>query len=354
MIQQYLRVVGDMKEARLGRTGLKVKTIGFGGIPIQRVSEREAIKVVRRSFELGIDYYDTARGYSVSEERIGKALHDVRDKVFFATKSLERTKKGVLGELEISLKNLKTDWIDVYQLHSISTHEAWEQVSAQNGALHALYEARDEGKIRHLGITSHNASVLQEILETNNIFETIMIPYNYISTIAAEKLLPLCKKMDIGTVIMKPFGGGVFSSPKVSLKYVLANKNVDIVIPGMFNPIEVEENIATASGSYHLNAEERSIIKKDRIRLGREFCRTCDYCQPCPQEIPISLVLCAESFLRRMGGTPKFEELLQKAREKVPTCTECGECESRCPYHLPIRKLLPEKMAYLEKHKETA
>jgi predicted aldo/keto reductase-like oxidoreductase len=175
-----------------------------------------------------------------------------------------------------------------------------------------------------------------------------MIPYNYVSTKAAEELLPLCTTMDIGAIIMKPFGGGVFNNSKIALKYVLSNKNVDIVIPGMLNTIEIEENITTGSGSYHLNAQEQSFIKQERTNLGSDFCRNCDYCQPCPQEIPIHLVLCAESLLRRMGGSLKFEELLQKAKEKVSTCTQCGECESRCPYHLPIRKLLPEKIAYLE------
>jgi len=179
-----------LKERILGRTGLKVRPLGFGGIPIQRVTEDEAIQVIRRCYELGINYFDTARAYTVSEERIGKALEDVRDDVFIATKSGRRAKDEVLQELETSLTNLRTDWIDVYQLHNVSSKDEWEQVTSPGGALEALYQARDEGKIKHLGITSHNPTLLTEIVK-ENIFETILIPYNYLATLPAEELLPL-------------------------------------------------------------------------------------------------------------------------------------------------------------------
>ena len=341
-----------MKKRTLGRTGLKVRLLGFGGIPIQRVTEDEAIQVVRRCYELGINYFDTARAYTVSEERMGKALDDVRDDVYIATKSGRRTKDEVLQELETSLMNLRTDWIDVYQLHNVSSKEVWEQVTSPGGALEALYQARDEGKILHIGITSHNPSLLTEIVK-ENIFETILIPYNYLAILPAEELLPLCQKMNVGTVIMKPFGGGAFSNIKTALKFLLNSKNVDVIVPGVRSIQEVEENVSVASASYSLSPEELELIEKDRVELGSEYCRGCDYCQPCQQGIPISFVLRTETqFLKRMGWSPRLEKQLQKASEVVPTCLVCGECESRCPYHLPISELLPVKLASLTKKLE--
>jgi predicted aldo/keto reductase-like oxidoreductase len=342
-----------LREMILGRTGLKVKSLGFGGIPIQRVSEEEAVRVVRRCYELGINYYDTARGYTNSEERIGKALEDVREEVFLATKSGRRKAKEMLEELEISLKNLRTDWIDVYQLHNVSSYEDWYQIKGPGGALEALYKARDEGKIRHLGITSHDPAVLADILR-EDIFETIMIPYNYLTLKPEEELLPLCKDKNVGTVIMKPFGGGAFSNANTALKFVLSKDYVDVAIPGMMTIAEVEENINVATGPHTLSQEELKLIEADRVELGDQFCRACNYCQPCPQEIPITFVLRAESqFLKRMGWRPGTEERFAEAVEKAESCIECGECEARCPYHLPIRQLLPERAASLTRLLET-
>ena len=339
-----------MKDRLLGRTGLKIKSLGFGGIPIQRVSEMEALQVVRRCYKLGVNYFDTARNYTVSEKRIGQALEDVREEVFLATKSSRRSKEGVLEELEISLKNLRTDCIDVYQLHNVSSRDAWEQVKAPNGALEALYEASDMGKIQHAGITGHDPSLLTEIVK-EDIFETIMIPFNYLTSIPAEELLPLCHEMNVGTVIMKPFGGGAFTNANIALKFLLGDKNVDVVIRGMMSIAEVEENIAIASGTYTLTNAELGLIEKDRVELGDQFCRGCDYCQPCPQERPISMLLRWEVLEKRMGWSPRFENRFREGTAKASTCIDCGECESRCPYRLPIRELVSIKTASLkEKH----
>jgi predicted aldo/keto reductase-like oxidoreductase len=338
-----------LRETILGRTGLKVKILGFGGIPIQRVTEEEAIGVVRRCHELGINYYDTARGYTVSEERIGKALEDVREEVILATKSGRRTGEEMEEELETSLRNLRTDWIDVYQLHNVSSIDVWEKIKAPEGALEALYEAQEEGRIRHLGITSHDPAVLADIVR-EDIFETIMIPYNYLTLKPEEELLPLCHEMNVGTIIMKPFGGGAFSNANTALKFVLSGEHVDIAIPGMMIMDEVEENFGVASDAHAISEGELELIDRDRAELGSRFCRACNYCQPCPQEIPITFVLRAESqFLKRMGWRPGTEESIAEAVEKAESCVECGECEGRCPYHLPIRQLLPERAASLSR-----
>ena len=333
----------------MGRTGLKVKILGFGGIPIQRVTEEEAIGVVRRCHELGINYYDTARGYTVSEERIGKALEDVREEVILATKSGRRTGDEMEQELETSLRNLRTDWIDVYQLHNVSSMDAWERIKAPGGALEALYKAQEEGRIRHLGITSHDPAVLADIIR-EDIFETIMIPYNYLTLKPEEELLPLCHEMNVGTIIMKPFGGGAFSNANTALKFVLSREHVDVAIPGMMTVDEVEENFGVASDAHVISEGELELIERDRVELGSRFCRACNYCQPCPHGIPITFVLRAESqFLKRMGWRPGTEVRIAEAVEKAESCIECGECEGRCPYHLPIRRLLPERAASLSR-----
>ena len=336
-----------MNERILGRTGLTVKLLGFGGIPIQQVSEEDAIRVVRHSYERGINYFDTARNYTVSEERIGLALEDVRNDVVFATKSSRRDKQGVLEELEVSLNNLRTDWLDVYQLHNVSSRDAWEQVKAPHGALAALYEARDQGIIRHLGITSHDPALLTEIVK-EEIFETIMIPFNYLTNLPADELLPLCRELKVGTVIMKPFGGGAFTNANTALKFLLGKEFVDVVIPGMMSIREVEENVSVASGPTILSPSELRLIEEDRVTLGDEFCRGCNYCQPCPQEIPISMLLRWEVLEKRMGWSSRFDTWFQEGVAKAATCLNCGECESRCPYHLPIRELVSTKIDALQ------
>ncbi|MCW4048170.1 MAG: aldo/keto reductase [Candidatus Bathyarchaeota archaeon] len=336
-----------MKEKVLGRTGLKVKTLGFGGIPIQRLSEEDAIEVVRHCYKLGLNYYDTARGYTTSEVRIGKALEDVREKVYLATKSNKRTAEGIKEELETSLKNLRTDYIDVYQLHNVSNQTQWDQVRAPGGALEAVNEAKEQGKIRHLSVTSHSPDMAIELVQSG-IFETMMIPYNYLTVQPEEKLLPLCNKLNVGTVIMKPFGGGAFSNANTALKYVLSNPHSDIIIPGMLSIAEIEENYKVWMGDHSLREEEHKLIQQDKELLGDQFCRSCNYCQPCPQEIPISTILRTETqVLRRMGWSDNRVRMVKNAKEKLDTCIHCGECETRCPYNLPIQELLPKAMESL-------
>jgi predicted aldo/keto reductase-like oxidoreductase len=336
-----------LKEIVLGRTGLKVKSMGFGGIPIQRVSEKEAIRVVRKCFELGINYFDTARGYTTSEERIGKALEDMRDKVFLATKSHQRNAQGIRDELETSLRHLKTDHIDVYQLHNVTNEEQWSKVREPGGAYEAMLDAKEDGLINHVGVTSHNPDLAVEMARSG-LFETVMIPYNYLTTKPAELLLPTCKNLEVGTIIMKPFGGGAFSNANTALKYVLSNPNCDLVIPGMLSIAEVEENVSVWNGDHTLTEDEQALIEKDKRDLGDQFCRSCNYCQPCPQGIPISTILRTEmQVLRRMGWSSERADEVKRAKLLLDTCIHCGACESRCPYNLPIQDLLPKAMESL-------
>jgi predicted aldo/keto reductase-like oxidoreductase len=341
-----------LKKRRLGKTGLQVTEIGFGGIPIQRVSEEEAIRVVKRCYELGINYYDTARGYTTSEERIGKALEGVRDKVFIATKSHSKTAKELRENLKTSLRNLKTDYLDLYQLHNV-TDDTWKTLNAAGGAYEEILKIKEEGIARHIGVTSHSPTFLTRIVGEGSPFETIMVGYNYIALEPSKALLPACKKMDVGTIIMKPFGGGAFTNARTALKFVLADKNADCTIPGMQNVAEVDENVEVCGGSLSLSKDDLDSIEMDRAALGDEFCAACDYCQPCPVGIPISFVLRTEmSTLRRMGWTEGTIKQTKEVAPKVAACLDCGACETRCPYQLPIRKLLPEKMDALLKRLE--
>ena len=244
----------------LGKTGLKVTTMGFGGIPIQRVSEEESVEIVRRCYELGMNFFDTARAYTVSEERVGKALEDVRDKVIIATKSGQRTAEGIEEELAISLKNLRTDYIDIYQLHNLSTREQWDKVREPGGALEAVFKAKEEGKIHHISVTSHDPVLSLELVESG-LFETLMIPFNYLTPKPAEKLFPLCRKQNVGIINMKPFGGGAFSNANIALKYVFNNPDVGVVIPGVMSIAEVEENWSIYKGDLMLTKEDLDLIE---------------------------------------------------------------------------------------------
>lgn len=338
-----------LQDRVLGRTGLTVNRVGFGGIPIQRLSTDEAVAVVRRAFELGVNFFDTARVYTTSEARIGEALESVRDEVFIATKSVHRDKVGLLKDLETSLGNLRTDYIDLYQLHMVSKEEGWKRIRGQGGALEGLLEAKNEGKIKHLGITSHNPELMMEVLR-EGIFETVMIPYNYLTQRPADGLLPLCAELGVGTIVMKPFGGGALTNIRTALRYVLGNGNVDVVIPGMRGSAEIEENVAVGSESFDLSQEDLRLIEEDRSNLGDQFCRACDYCQPCPQGIPISFVLRTEDqFLKLTGWTPRLPRRIREAEAKVASCLRCGQCEARCPYQLPVMDLLLKKMGSLLK-----
>ncbi len=341
-----------LRKRTLGKTGLNVTEMGFGGIPIQKVTEEEAVAVVRRCHELGVNYFDTARGYTTSEDRIGKALEGHRDEVYLATKTQQKTADGLWKELEISLGNLRTDHVDLYQLHNV-TAESWKTISAPGGALEALLEAKQQGKVLHVGVTSHSPTFLTGIVDGDNPFETVMVGYNYIATEPADQLLPLCKKQNVGTIIMKPFGGGAFTDARTALKYVLTNPDVSCVIPGMLAVSEVEENVSVSGGSLAISDSERESIERDRNVLGKEFCAACDYCQPCPAGIPISFVLRTElSTLRRMGWSEGVVRQTREAAPKVDACLLCGACETKCPYQLPIRELLPVKMTSLLKRLE--
>ncbi len=328
-----------MEYVTLGKTGLKIARLGFGGIPIQRVDAATTKELVQEMAKKGINYIDTARGYTVSEEYLGEALEGLRDKFILATKSMNRTKEGMAADIEISLKNLRTDYIDIYQVHNPNL-EQLEQVLAPGGALEALMEAKAAGKIGHIGLTGHSLELFEKALEMDWV-ETFMFPYNIVET-HGEELIKKCVEKNIGFIVMKPLAGGAIEDATLALRFIASNPNVSVVIPGMFDLKEIEQNMAAVDDTTPLTPEELAKMQEIRKQLGNNFCRRCNYCAPCTVGIPIPNVFLMQGYLDRYGLEDWARTRYEALPVKASACVECGACEPRCPYQLPIRKMLKE------------
>jgi predicted aldo/keto reductase-like oxidoreductase len=326
-----------MEYTALGKTGLKISRVGFGGIPIQRVSREAAKPLIAQLVANGVNYIDTARGYTVSEEYLGYALEGLRDKFVLATKSMARTKEAMAKDISISLQNLRTDYIELYQIHNPSAKDL-EQVVAPGGALEALQEAREAGKIGHIGITLHSAELFEKALELPWV-ETIMFPYNIVET-QAEDLIARCTEKGIGFICMKPLAGGALESAPLAIRFVVQNPHISVVIPGMAEEKEIAQNIAAALDNRPLTEEEQGEIAHIRNTLGTEFCRRCNYCAPCTAGINISGAILFEGYFNRYDLKDWAYDRYMAMPVRAESCVDCGVCESRCPYNLPIRKML--------------
>jgi len=335
-----------MKSTRLGRTGLQVSRIGFGGIPIQRLTEPEAIRLVQRALELGVTFFDTATGYSTSEERIGKALTGQRDRAIIATKTPARDRATALEHLELSLKRLNVEVIDLWQLHNVSTFEVYEQVLGPGGALEAAQQALDAGQVRHIGVTSHSMDIALEAVPSGH-FETIQFPFNFVTHEPAQQLVPLALEHDLGFIAMKPLGGGMLSDANLCIKYLLQFDSV-VPDPGIQRLEEIEEIAEILAGTWELTPKEWHAIERLRVEVGTRFCRRCGYCEPCPQGVRISTVMNVRSFWQRIPAERLADGWLADAVASAGQCIECGECEEKCPYQLPIREMLVENAALHE------
>ena len=321
----------------LGKTGLKVSTLGFGGIPIQRIDAEGTKALMQGLVEAGINYIDTARGYTVSEAYLGFALEGIRDKFILATKSMSRTKEAMAADIETSLKNLRTGYIDLYQVHNPTVSQL-EQVCAEGGALEALMEARAAGKIGHLGVTAHAAETVEKALELPWV-ETIMFPYNIVET-QGEYLIEKCREKNVGFIVMKPLAGGAIEDATLAMRFVCANQNISVVIPGMAEPKELQQNLAAVENTAALSDGELAEIDRLRRELGTQFCRRCNYCAPCTVGIPIPGTFVLEGYLARYGLADWAKSRYAAQAKKASDCIGCGICETRCPYHLPIRDML--------------
>ncbi|MFH1311704.1 MAG: aldo/keto reductase [Candidatus Eisenbacteria bacterium] len=325
---------------RLGRTGISVSMLGFGGIPIMRVTQDEATAVIKRALERGIDFFDTARGYGDSEKKIGTALATHAAKVVLASKSPKRTREEMLEDFNQSLSDLGIDVIDLYQVHCVNKADELATVMAPGGALEALEELRSEGRVRFVGITSHNLGILKQAIGTNR-FDTIQVLYSFVEDGAGKEVIPLALEKDLGVIAMKPLGGGCIEQCDVAIRYVLSTPGV-IAIPGMAAVDEVDRNVEAASDLRPLTAAELDDAERTRTELGKTFCRRCDYCQPCPKDIPIALMLHIDSIRKRVGETFMRNEEYRDVLDKANGCDECGQCEERCPFDLPVRDLIKE------------
>ena len=326
-----------MEYIPFGSTGLTVSRVGFGGIPIQRIDAEGTKALFKKLAERGVNYIDTARGYTVSEEYIGYAVEElgIRDRLYLATKSMAATKEAMANDIRTSLKNLRTDYIDLYQIHNPSMDKL-ETILAPGGALEALLEAKAEGRIGHIGLTAHSAKVFERALELDFI-ESIMFPYNIVETQGAE-LVKKCREKGKAFVAMKPLAGGAIEDGRAAMRYLLTDPFVTVVIPGMYLESEIEEN--TSFDSSPLTPEEAAAIDGIRKSLTGNFCRRCNYCAPCTVGIQIPSVFLFEGYLERYGLEDWARGRYAGLPVKASACVKCGACETRCPYELPIRQML--------------
>ena len=321
----------------LGKTGLKISRLGLGGIPIQKIDAEGTRALIGELVKAGVNFIDTARGYTVSEEYLGYALEGVREHFVLATKSMARTKEAMEKDIDTSLGNLRTDYIDLYQIHNPGAKDL-EQVMAPGGALEALCEARAAGKIGHIGITLHSVELFQQAVDLPWV-ETIMFPYNIVET-QGEELIARCAEKNIGFICMKPLAGGAIEDATTAMRFVASNPNVTVVIPGMADAEEIAQNVSATADTAPLSAEEQGKIQKIRESLGTNFCRRCNYCAPCTAGINIPAVFLFEGYYSRYDLKDWASGRSAQLKKTASDCIGCGVCEDRCPYRLPIRQML--------------
>lgn len=335
-----------MRQIRLGRTGLMVSEVGFGGIPIQRLSEREAVDVVRHCLDLGVTFVDTANGYTTSEECIGKAIAGRREGLVLATKTAARNADGVREHLALSLDRLGVKTIDLYQFHCVSSEEDYRQVLASGGPLEVVRQAQASGQVGHIGLTSHSREIAVEAVRSGG-FETIMFPFNFIADEAAQELIPLALERDVGFIAMKPLAGGALDNAKLAFKYLRQFPQI-LPIPGIERVEEIEEIVAILEAPTEMTPTEQAEIERLRAELGNRFCRRCGYCQPCPEGVSIQPLMILDSVVKRMPPDQVFANYASVVQE-AERCVECGECEDKCPYGLPIREMIQERVELFER-----
>ena len=327
-----------MKYVTLGRTGLNISRLSFGGIPIQRADAANTKAVVDKLEEYGINYIDTARGYTVSEEYLGAALEGRRDKFILATKSMSRDRESMARDIETSLSNLRTGFIDLYQLHNLPEKDIGK-VFGPGGAWEALAEAKAAGKIGHIGVTAHSADALKILVEQySDRLEAVMFPYNIVED-QGRDVLALAREKGMGTIAMKPLAGGNLDDYALALRYIAASGVCDVMIPGMGSPEEVDRNAAVDLETPFTEAEleQCAAVRKE---LGTQFCRRCNYCAPCHNGIDIPSCFLMANYTKKYGLADWARARYDAMPYHAGSCVMCGACEKRCPYGLPIRDML--------------
>ena len=319
---------------KLGKTNLKVNKNGFGALPIQRRNIDESVEILLKAYESGINFYDTARFYTDSETKLGITFEDIRENIYIASKTGMETVDEFWNDLKTSLKELKTDYLDLYQFHNISFCP-----KSDDELYKAMLEAKDTGLIKHIGITTHKITIAHEALDSG-LYETLQYPFSYLSGEEELKLVEKCKQLDVGFIAMKAMGGGLINNSKASYAYLNQFDNV-LPIWGIQKLEELDEFLSYDKNTV-LTDELKQIIEKDKKELGDNFCRGCGYCMPCPKGINISLCARMSLWIRRFPTEPYLTDEYNKMMEETRNCIECYTCVDNCPYELEIPKLLKE------------
>ena len=323
-----------METVRLGRTGIGVTKNGFGALPIQRVGMDDAARILRAAYEGGINYFDTARFYTDSEEKIGEALSDVRGNIIISSKTMRTETEGFWRELDTSLRLMKTDYIDIYQFHNPSFCPKPEDGT---GLYEAMLDAKRQGMIRHIGITNHRLAVAREAVESD-LYETLQFPFSYIATEKEEELVRLCEARDVGFICMKALAGGLITRSDVAYAYLRQFPVAPIW--GIQRESELREFLSYNENPPELNEERLECIRRDREELSGDFCRGCGYCMPCPVGIEIHSCARTSLMLRRAPTALSLTPDQMEKMKKIEDCINCGQCKAKCPYGLDTPALL--------------
>ncbi len=324
-----------MDKIRLGKTGLMVSKTSFGALPMQRVSMEEATALVRTAYENGINYFDTANSYSDSEEKLGVALKGIRQNVIISTKTGATDRDGAMAHIELSLRRMQTDYIDVLQFHNPKT---LPDPNDENGAFAAALLAKKKGYVRHIGITNHRMAVAKQAVDSGN-FETLQFPFCYLSTEPEFELVRECAEKDIGFIVMKGLSGGLLTNAKACYAFMQDYPNV-VPIWGIQRMSELQEWIELTKQNPRIDNELQAIIDTDRAELAGNFCRGCAYCMPCAVDIPIPTAARMSLLLRRAPSEGFLTEEWAQDMAKIDSCIDCGACKARCPYDLDTPNLL--------------
>ncbi len=328
-----------MTTVTLGSTQITVNKNGFGALPVQRVSKEEGAALLRKAYEGGIAFFDTARAYSDSEEKIGMGLSDVRDQIYIATKTMSTTVEGFWKDLETSLGLLKTDHVDIYQFHNPSF---CPKPGDGTGLYEAMEEAKAQGKIRHIGITNHRLSVAMEAIESG-LYETLQFPFCYLATEKDIEIVKACKERDMGFIAMKSLSGGLITSAAAAYAFADQYDNV-LPIWGIQKEKELEEFLGFIDNPPAMTSQIRELIDKDRDMLSGSFCRGCGYCMPCPVGIEINNCARMSLLLRRSPSSNHLSPAGQEKMMKIKDCLHCNKCMSHCPYGLNTPELLARNL----------
>ena len=324
-----------MREMTLGMTGITVPQNAFGALPVQRVDMDTAVKILRRAYEGGMRFFDTARAYSDSEEKLGNAFSGMRDKIYIATKTMARTPEEFWQQLETSLKLLRTDYVDLYQFHCVDT---CYRPGDGTGMYECMLEAKRQGKIRHIGVTAHKLGVAEECVESG-LYETLQYPFSYLSSERECRLVERCREKNIGFIAMKALAGGLLTNSRAIYAYMTQFDNV-LPIWGIQKMEELEEWLSFMEKDVEFDEEMREFVRKDREELTGDFCRGCGYCMPCPAGIAINNCARMSLMVRRAPSAGWLNETWQENMKKIEGCLDCGQCRTKCPYELDTPELL--------------